>query len=192
MIFLINEKKKELEQMDKDIKEMKDKLIPEVEDGTYVELLDKIERRVKDLEIQVKTTKHKKLMRDKEDYNLGRQRNWRKHTFNTHDNHHNNYPPYRQYQPRRLSSYQNYRNQSQPSKYVYPSRSVPQQHYHHSSHLSHKDPPVPKPCTPCTPLKKQPPSVKLPKHNSPPQSSRSLYVETPSSPSFLGTFLGRK
>ncbi|CAH2299462.1 Hypothetical predicted protein, partial [Pelobates cultripes] len=96
--------------MDKDIKEMKEKLIPQVEDGAYVELLDKIERRVKDLEIQVKTTKQKKLMRDKEDYNLGRQRNWKKHTFNNQENHYNsNYKPFqhRQYQPYRSKNYHN-------------------------------------------------------------------------------------
>ncbi|CAH2300330.1 Hypothetical predicted protein [Pelobates cultripes] len=122
--------------MDKDIKEMKEKLIPQVEDGTYIELLDKIERRVKDLEIQVKTTKQKKLMRDKEDYNLGRQRNWKKRTFNNQENHYNNnYKPFqhRQYQPYRSNNYQNpnrkYRHQTYSHHNQYPSR--PDTQYHH-------------------------------------------------------------
>ncbi|CAH2312981.1 unc-93 homolog A [Pelobates cultripes] len=94
-------KKKELELIEIEIEKLKSEITPEVEDGTFAELLDKIERRVKDLEVKIKEGKRKKISRDKEDYEKGIQRNWNKHRNirNLHHTQHherNQIPPLQQ------------------------------------------------------------------------------------------------
>ncbi|CAH2316696.1 Hypothetical predicted protein [Pelobates cultripes] len=78
MVFLINEKKKDLTQLDLDITELKAAIRPLVENGEFVELLDKIERRVKDIEASIRENKRKKIIRDQADYATQTQRNWKK------------------------------------------------------------------------------------------------------------------
>ncbi|CAH2325042.1 Hypothetical predicted protein [Pelobates cultripes] len=81
IIFLIGEKKKELEQLEIEIEQLKTDLSPETENGLYAELLDKIERKVKDLDNKIGEGKRRKIMRDKEDYDKGVQRNWKKQNY---------------------------------------------------------------------------------------------------------------
>ncbi|CAH2306502.1 Hypothetical predicted protein, partial [Pelobates cultripes] len=78
MVFLINEKKKDLTQLDQEITELKIAIRPLVENGEYVELLDTIERRVKDIEMNIRENKRKKILRDQADYKTQTQRNWKK------------------------------------------------------------------------------------------------------------------
>ncbi|CAH2319491.1 Hypothetical predicted protein [Pelobates cultripes] len=78
MVFLINEKKKDLTQLDQEITQLKSTIRPLVENGDYVELLDTIERRVKDIEMNIRENKRKKIMRDQADYKTQTQRNWKK------------------------------------------------------------------------------------------------------------------
>ncbi|CAH2286067.1 Hypothetical predicted protein [Pelobates cultripes] len=180
--------------MDRDIKEMKEKLIPEVEKGNYVESLDKIERRVKDLEIQVKTFKYKKLMRDKEDYDLGRQRNWKKQKFN-HRRETNRKPSHNsQFQIYRSGNYinRNYNQRNPSQSYQHPQRPNSKYWDESSSHISHKSI---ESFPPSRPYKSPKPKTTFRKADSPSKSSHQVQryqTEAPSSPSFLGTFLGRK
>ncbi|CAH2295252.1 Hypothetical predicted protein [Pelobates cultripes] len=78
MVFLINEKKKDLTQLDQEITDSKSAIRPLVENGEYVELLDTIERRVKDIEMNIRENKRKKILRDQVDYKTQTQRNWKK------------------------------------------------------------------------------------------------------------------
>ncbi|CAH2315493.1 Hypothetical predicted protein [Pelobates cultripes] len=77
MVFLINEKKKDLEKLDKEISELKNRIRPLVESGDYVGLLDRMEKRIKDLEETIRETKRKKILRDQMDYKTQSQRNWK-------------------------------------------------------------------------------------------------------------------
>ncbi|CAH2329712.1 PREDICTED: uncharacterized protein LOC108698306 isoform X2 [Pelobates cultripes] len=78
MVFLINEKKKDLTQLDHEITELKASIRPLVESGDYIGLLEKIEKRVKDIEENIREVKRKKIMRDQADYRNQIQRNWKK------------------------------------------------------------------------------------------------------------------
>ncbi|CAH2325361.1 Hypothetical predicted protein [Pelobates cultripes] len=79
-VFLINEKKKDLTQLDQEITALKASIRPLVESGEYVDLLEKMEKRVKDIEENIRETKRKKIMRDQADYRTQKQRNWKKET----------------------------------------------------------------------------------------------------------------
>ncbi|CAH2224427.1 Hypothetical predicted protein [Pelobates cultripes] len=56
---------------------MKAQIRPLVESGEYAELLEKMERRIKDLEENIRETKRKKILRDQADYKAQIQRNWK-------------------------------------------------------------------------------------------------------------------
>ncbi|CAH2224590.1 Hypothetical predicted protein [Pelobates cultripes] len=101
MVFLINEKKKDLTQLDLEITELKASIRPLVENGEYTELLDKIERRVKDIESSIRENKRKKIMRDQNDYKTKTQRNWKRDIPRQRFNHLNTYETNYRLQPQR-------------------------------------------------------------------------------------------
>ncbi|CAH2306758.1 Hypothetical predicted protein [Pelobates cultripes] len=102
MVFLINEKKKDLTQLDQEIKDLKTSIRPLVESGEYVELLEKMEKRVKDIEMNIREIKKKKIVRDQTDYKTLTQRNWKK---DQRPRHYSPAKPRTDHSPQRYLSY---------------------------------------------------------------------------------------